>query len=136
MAVADINLTIQIGRLTRDAELTYTNNGLPILNGSIAITHRAGKDREPESSFFDFRMFGKFAEVMAPFLVKGKQICLKGYLKQDRWQDKNDGSNRSKVTIMADEIQLVGGNGNQGSNGGNSYGGGYGPESDVNGYTN
>jgi len=58
-------------------------------------------------SFFDVTIWGKTAENLKPYLVKGKQIAVDGYLKQDRWQ--KDGQNFSKVNIVANSVQLLGG---------------------------
>lgn len=125
MAIADINNVLEIGRVTRDAELKYTNGGMAILAGSIAVNHRGNKDGAQESSFFDFKLFGKFAETMAPFMVKGQQVALKGYLKQQRWKD-NEGQNHSRIEIIADELELLGGKkqeqGGSGYNSGDGYG--------------
>lgn len=120
--MADINRIVIIGRLTRDAEVKYTSAGMAIGNGSIAINRSVKRDGEwfQETSYFDFAIFGKQAEGLKQYLVKGKQIGIDGYLKQDRWQDQN-GQNRSKVTIVANDIELLGGNANNGGSS-NGYG--------------
>ena len=46
---------------------------------------------------------------MKPYLTKGKQVAVDGFLKQDRWQDATTGQNRSAVKIVANDIQLLGG---------------------------
>jgi len=61
-------------------------------------------------------MFGKLAEGLKPYMTKGKQVCVVGHLKQDKWTDAQ-GQNHSAVSIIADEIELVGGqNQQQGGN--------------------
>lgn len=120
----DINKTTLVGRVVRDTELTYTNGGLAITSGSLAVNHRPAKNSAQEVSYFDFKILGKFGETMTKYLTRGTQIAITGYLKQDRWQTQ-DGSNRSRVTVMVEELELLGGsnqNGNNGyQNGGNSY---------------
>ena len=60
---------------------------------------------EDEGNFFDFKLWGKRAESINPYLGKGAQIGIEGELQQDRWQDK-DGNNRSKVSINVSNVQL------------------------------
>lgn len=131
--MADVNRVIEIGHLTRDEELKYTPGGMAIGNVSIAVNRRVKKGQEwvDESNYFDVVIFGKQAESLQRFLTKGKQIAVDGFLKQDRWKDQN-GVNRSRISIVANDIQLLGGrdNGNQ-SNGG--YDNGY--ESEDYGYS-
>ena len=109
--MADINRVIEIGRLTRDEELTYTPGGMAVGKISIAVNRRVKKDQEwvDEANYFDVSVFGKQAENLKQFLTKGKQVCVDGYLKQDRWQDQSTGQNRSAVMIVANDIQLLGG---------------------------
>ena len=99
------NVTI-IGRLTRDSELTYTNTGTPICKFSIAFSSYAGKDKDNYTSFIAIVLWGKQGESISQYLLKGKQICVTGELRQDRWQQ--EGQNRSKVEIVASNVQLLG----------------------------
>jgi single-strand DNA-binding protein len=110
--MADMNKWIGIGRLTRDATLTYTSGGMAICKFAIAVNARVkqGESWADEASFFDVTVFGKAAEAINQYLVKGKQVAVDGRLKQDRWE--KDGQNHSRVVINADNVQLLGG-GNQ-----------------------
>ena len=115
----DINHVIEIGHLTRDAEVTYTPGGMAVGKLSIAVNRRVKKGQEwvDEANYFDVSLFGKQAEGLKPYLTKGKQIAVDGFLKQDRWQDQATGQNRSAVKIVANDIQLLGGkDGGQGNN--------------------
>lgn len=105
---ADINSVVLVGRLTRDAELKYTNSGLPISKLGLAVTRKRKKDGQwtEEANFFDILLWGKIAEVLQPYLVKGKQIAVQGELSQNRWEQ--DGQSRSRVEIVANSIQLLG----------------------------
>lgn len=111
MANMDINHVIEIGRLTRDAEVTYTPGGMAVGKFSIAVNRRVKKGQEwvDEANYFDVSVFGKQAENLKQFLTKGKQVCVDGYLKQDRWEDQQTGQKRSTVKIIANDIQLLGG---------------------------
>jgi len=117
---ADINNVVLFGRLTRDAELKYTVGGQAVCKFSIAVNRlrKNGEQWEDEANFFDIVLWGKRGEALNQYLVKGKAVGVEGELRQDRWQQ--DGQNRSKVEIIANNIQLVGGNpGGQSSNSGN-----------------
>jgi single-strand DNA-binding protein len=107
---ADINNVVIAGRLTRDAELKYTANGQAISKFSVAVNRRrkSGDDWIDEANFFDIALWGRQAEALNQYLVKGKQIGVQGELRQERWE--KDGVNRSRVEIVASNIQLFGGN--------------------------
>ena len=109
--MADLNHVALIGRLTRDAELKYTAGGQAVCKFSIAVNRRkkSGDQWEDEANFFDIVLWGKQGESLQSYLVKGKMIGVDGELRQDRWQQ--DGQNRSKVEIIANYIQLLGGGG-------------------------
>ena len=76
---------------------------------SIASNRSIKKNEkwEDEVSYFDVTIWGKVAESLKNKLVKGKQIAVTGYLKQDRWE--KDGKKQSKINIIAESVQLVGG---------------------------
>ena len=116
--MADINRVILVGRLTRDAELKYTNSGLQICNFSLAINRRRknGDQWIDEANFFDCVLMGRSAEAIHRYLVKGKQIGVDGELRQDRWEQ--DGQRRSKVIVHCNNVQLLGGPGGPGGGGG------------------
>jgi len=109
--MADINRVILVGRLTRNAELKYTNSGAAVSKFSLAINQRRkkGDQWEDEVHYFDVSLWGKSAESINQYLVKGKQVGVEGQLRQDRWQQ--DGQNRSKVEIFATNVMLLGGAG-------------------------
>ncbi len=106
--MADINHVVLVGRLTRNAELKYTNNGAAVSKFGIAINQRRKKDDQwvDEAHFFDVVLWGKTAESLNQYLLKGKQIGVEGELRQNRWEQ--DGQARSKVEIHANNIQLLG----------------------------
>lgn len=108
--MADVNHAILIGRLTRDAELKYTAGGMAVCKFAIAVNRRKknGNQWVEEASFFDIVLWGKSGEGLNQYLVKGKQVAVEGELHQNRWEQ--DGQSRSKVEIMASNVQLLGGN--------------------------
>jgi single-strand DNA-binding protein len=117
---ADINHVVLVGRLTRDAELKYTANGQAVCKFSVAVNRRkkSGDQWVDEGNFFDVVLWGRQGESLNQYLVKGKMIGVDGELRQDRWEQ--DGQTRSRVEIVAANIQLLGG----GASGGGASGGG------------
>jgi single-strand DNA-binding protein len=122
--MADINHVVLVGRLTRDAELKYTSSGQAVCKFSIAV-NRARKNGDQwvdEANFFDIVLWGRQGEAISKYLIKGKSVGVDGELRQDRWQQ--DGQNRSKVEIVAGNVQLLGGNPGASGGEGGSFGGG------------
>ena len=113
--MTDLNHVIEIGRLTRDIserDFAYTTGGTARLNLSIAVNRSVKKNGAwtDSVSYFDVTIWGKTAENIKADLHKGKQIAIDGYLDQQRWE--KDGVKYSKVVIIADNVQLLGGNEN------------------------
>ena len=104
----DINVVTLIGRLTRDAELKYTNSGTAICKFSIAVnkSKKVGESYEDEAHFFDVVLWGRQGEAVQKYLEKGKQVGVQGELTQQRWE--KDGQNRSRVEVKAYNVQLLG----------------------------
>jgi len=113
MAV-DINVVVLVGRLTRDCELKSTPQGTSVCRFSIAVNRRkrTGDRWEDEVSYFDVVLWGRSAETLNPYLQKGRQVSIEGELRQNRWEQ--DGKTNSKVEVVANNVQLLGG-GNQGT---------------------
>lgn len=105
----DVNHVMLIGRLTRDAELKYTSGGQAVCKFAIAVNRRkkSGDQWVEEASFFDIVLWGRSGETLNQYLVKGKQVAVEGELNQNRWEQ--DGQARSKIEIMASNVQLLGG---------------------------
>jgi single-strand DNA-binding protein len=122
--MTDMNHVFLIGRLTRDLgaderSFAYVGNGqMARANVSIAVNRskKEGDQWTDEVNYFDVTIWGKTAENLKQYLQKGKQIAVDGYLKQDRWQ--KDGQNFSKVTIVANNVQLLGGKSDVGQSAG------------------
>ena len=110
--MADLNKVILIGRTTHEIDersFGYTTGGTARLNISIAVNRREKRNGEWADlvSYFDVTIWGKTAENIKSYLHKGKQIAVEGYLDQQRWE--KDGQKYSKVCIIADNVQLLGG---------------------------
>ena len=112
--MTDLNHLVLIGRLTQDLgsderSFGYVGNGQARANVSIAVNRskKSGDEWIEEVSYFNITIWGKTAENLKPYLTKGKQICVEGHLKQDRWE--KDGKKESCINIIADNVQLLGG---------------------------
>jgi len=117
----DINKVMLVGRLTRDAELMYTNSGFALCKFSLAVNRRKkqGEQWVDEANFFDINLWGRRGESLNSYLTKGSQVAIEGQLRQERWEQ--DGTKRSKITIEAVNIQLLG---SRSESGGSFAGGG------------
>ena len=118
------NKTVLVGNLTRDVELRYATNGNAIGNSAIAVsrkyTNNNGAQVE-EVMFVDITFFGKIAEVANQYLRKGSKLLVEGRLKFDQWTD-NNGQNRSKHSVVVENMEMLGSPQNQQQQGGNAGG--------------
>lgn len=107
----DLNSVCETGRLVRDSELSFTPSGFPVGKLTIAVKRgvKKGEEWKDETSFFDVKASGKLFQTMHDrgSLRKGTQVNVQGYLKQDRWKDRETGENRSRIVIVADLVQPV-----------------------------
>jgi single-strand DNA-binding protein len=106
-----INIVAVSGNLTRDPELRSTAGGTAILQLGIAVNDRRKNQQSGEwedvPNFFDVKVFGTRAESLSRFLAKGSKIAVQGKLSWSSWEDKNTGDKRSKVEIIADNIEFM-----------------------------
>ena len=109
--MANVNIVILIGNLTRDPQLKYLPSQTAVADFGLAVNRRfknaAGEDKE-EVMFVDCSAFGKTGEVINQYFRKGKQIFIEGRLKLDTWDDKQTGQKRSKHAIVVENFQFVG----------------------------
>ncbi len=105
------NKVILIGNLTRAPELRVTPKGTPICQFGIAINRKfkaeSGELKE-EVTFVDLEAWGKTAELIAKYLVKGAPVQVDGRLKLDQWEDKNTKEKRSKLKVVVENVVFLG----------------------------
>jgi len=125
--MANLNKVFLMGNLTRDPQLKYLPSQTAVAEFGLAMNRRwkgaNGEDRE-EVCFVDCSAFGKTAEVINQYFQKGKPIFVEGRLKLDQWEDKQGGGKRSRLTVVVDNFQFIGGR---------DGGGGGGAEGDAQG---
>ena len=107
------NVTLT-GRLTRDPELRYLQNGTPTCSFTIAVDKRLSKEKQeeakskgqPTADFINVVAWGKQAEFIAEHLKKGKLVGVQGRI-QTRTYDANDGSKRYITEIVAQQLEVL-----------------------------
>ena len=110
------NKFIGLGNLTRDPELRYTPSGAPVCNFDLAFNRSyttQGGEKKDEVCFMTIVVWGKQAESCGQYLGKGRQALVEGHLQQRSWET-SEGQKRTKVEIVAERVQFVGGNGHKG----------------------
>ncbi len=121
--MASLNKVMLIGNLTRDPEIKYTPKGTAIADIGLAVnrnyTTESGEKRE-EVTFIDVTLWGRVAEIAGEYCKKGRPLFVEGRLQLDTWDDKATGQKRSKLKVVGDNIQLLGGR----EGGGSGAGGG------------
>ncbi len=124
--MSSFNKVILMGNLTRDPELRFTQNNMAICKFGLAVNRRfkdgqTGEWKE-EPTFLDVTIFGARAEPFARYHQKGKMAFIEGSLRLDTWEDKNGGGKRSKLYVVADTWEFVGGGRGEGAGAGGSGG--------------
>src|SRR6185437_11161279 len=104
------NKVILMGNLTRDPEVRSTPNGQSVANFTLAVnrTWRGADGSNQESvSYIDCVAWGKTGEVIAQYLQKGRALLVSGRLDQRSWEQ--DGQKRSKIEVIVEDFNFVGG---------------------------
>lgn len=117
MAKHGVNKVILMGNLGQDPEVRYTPNGVAVTNISVATSEswqdkNTGEKKEL-TEWHRVVLYRRLAEVAGEYLKKGAKVYIEGRLRTRKWQDQN-GQDRYSTEIMADEMQMIGGNGQQG----------------------
>ncbi|MDR2776557.1 MAG: single-stranded DNA-binding protein [Puniceicoccales bacterium] len=111
--MASFNKVILMGNLTRDPELRVTQQGMSICKFAVAVSRQTklvdGTMKE-ETAFVDVDAFGKQAEVIGKYFIKGRPILLEGRLRLDQWESQS-GEKRSKLGVVLENFQFVGSRG-------------------------
>ena len=111
--MGSVNKVILVGNLGRDAELRYTPAGAAVSTINMATTEvwndKAGQ-RQEKTEWHRVVLWGKQAETLTEYLIKGKQIYVEGRLQTRQWDDK-DGNKRYTTEIRGDRVVLLSGSG-------------------------
>jgi len=110
--MANLNRVLLIGNLTRDPELRVTPKGTAICQFGLAISRsfkdESGQTRE-EATFVDIEAWGKQGELIAKYCTKGRPLFVEGRLRFDQWEDKATQQKRSKLKVVLENFQFLGG---------------------------
>jgi single-strand DNA-binding protein len=108
--VANVNRVFLAGNLTRDPQVRFLANEKAVAEFGLAINRKfkAGDGSlKEEVTFVDVEVWGRTAELCSQYLTKGRGCFIEGRLKLDSWEDKKDGSKRSKLRVVADNVQFL-----------------------------
>ena len=121
--MGSVNKVILVGNLGRDIELRYTPGGAAVATLSLATTDvwndKSGQ-RQEKTEWHRVVLWGKTAETLAEYLLKGRQIYVEGRLQTRQWDDR-DGNKRYTTEIRSDRVVLLGGRGSSGGGGGGRH---------------
>jgi single-strand DNA-binding protein len=127
----NLNKVMLIGNVTRDPEVKYTPKGTAVAEVGLAINRiytPEGGERREETTFVDITFWGRQAEIVGQYAKKGSPLYVEGRLQLDSWEDKQSGQKRSKLRVVGEQLQLLGGRpGGGGGSGGGDYEGGEAP---------
>ena len=98
---------IGLARLGRDCELRSTQDGTPVASLSLAMDYRAG--REKATQWVDGALWGKMAETLAQYLVKGKLVCVTLDDVHIEEFQRRDGGSGTKLVGRVSKLELAGG---------------------------
>jgi len=121
--MANVNKVILIGNITRDPEVRHTPKGTAVTDLGIAVNRVYSSeqgDKREETTFVDVTLWGRQAELAGEYLTKGRPVYIEGRLQMDSWEDKASGQKRSKLKVVGETMQFLGG---RGESAGNSSGG-------------
>ena len=116
--MASYNRVILVGNLTRDVELRHLNSGTAVADVGLAVNDRRKSQSGEwvdETTFVDVTLWGRTAEVASEYLSKGSPLLVEGRLKLDTWE--TDGQKRSKLKVVCEKMQMLGGRGGGGGGG-------------------
>lgn len=108
--MGSVNKAILVGNLGRDAELRYTPGGAAVATLSLATTEiwndKSGQ-RQEKTEWHRIVLWGKQAETLQEYLLKGRQIFVEGRLQTRKWDDR-DGNTKYTTEVRADRVVLLG----------------------------
>jgi len=102
------NKAILVGRLTRDVETQFANNGTALLKNNIAV-QRQFKPKNAdkyETDFINIVAFGKTAEFIGNYFEKGKLILIEGHIQTGKYENK-DGNTVYTTDVVVDKANFI-----------------------------
>lgn len=108
-----VNKVIVVGNLGADPEVRYMPSGGAVTNISVATseqwTDKTSGEKQERTEWHRITLFNRLGEIAGEYLKKGSQVYIEGSLRTDKYQDKNTGEDRYSTSIIANNMQLLGG---------------------------
>ncbi|MEZ6195252.1 MAG: single-stranded DNA-binding protein [Planctomycetota bacterium] len=121
----NLNKVMLMGNLTRDPESKFLPSGTPVCELGLAVNRvwsdQSGEKKE-QTCFVDLTAFGRQAETLGRYMKKGRPLYVEGRLDFQTWETP-DGQKRSKLKVIVENFQFLGGRDDAGGNSGGSPGG-------------
>ena len=108
--MASLNKVFLLGNLTRDPDLRGLPSGQSVCELRLAVGRRYQNSNGQEiddTCFVDVVVWGRSANNCKQFLSKGSQVMVEGRLQLDQWEDRNGGGTRSRMRVVAEQIQFM-----------------------------
>jgi single-strand DNA-binding protein len=123
-----VNKVILVGTLGADPELRSMPSGGAVANISLATneqwTDKQTGQKQERTEWHRVTLFNRLAEIAGEYLKKGRQVYIEGSLRTEKYQDKQTGQDRWSTSIIAQNMQLLGGVGDGRTGGDNVAQGG------------
>lgn len=106
------NKVILMGNLTKDPELKTIPSGQTVASFSLAVNRswkNAAGEQQEAVDYIDCNAWGKAGELISQYMQKGRALLVSGRLQQRSWEQ--DGQKRSKVEVVVEDFNFVGGPG-------------------------
>jgi len=108
----NLNRVLLIGNATRDPATRYNPKGTAVADLSLAInrnwTDEQGQ-KQSETTFVEVTLWARIAEIAQQYIKKGNPVFIEGRLQLETWDDKQTGQKRSKLKVVGENLQLIGG---------------------------
>jgi single-strand DNA-binding protein len=110
-----VNEVILIGNVGKDPEVKYTPSGVPVAKFSLATNERfknkSGEWQE-RTEWHNLIAWQRLAEIVGEYVHKGDKLYVEGRLQTSSWEDRQSGEKKYKTEVVAQDVVLLGGNGN------------------------
>ena len=107
--MSNLNKIQIIGRLGKEVEMRYMQDGKAVAGLSVAVGEK-WKDKQGQlqesTEWFNVSMFGRLAEIAGEYLSKGSLVYIEGKQKTEKWTD-NNGQDRYTTKLIANELKML-----------------------------
>lgn len=119
-----VNKVILIGNLGKDPDIKFTPSGTQVAKFTLA-TNENFKDKsgqwQERTEWHNVVAWQRLAEIIQQYVKKGSKVYIEGRLQTSSWDDKETGQKKYKTEIVANDLVLLSGRGEGGSEGGSGY---------------